>query len=104
MDGFTDFAFRHIAKEIFAKYGEQDKYDFVLWTEFMNADGYLINPPGVIRHLLTDSSQTPGILQIFGGNSATLISAFGELEQKYGQVFTGIELNLGCPARNVVNT
>jgi hypothetical protein len=32
-------------KEIFDKYGEKEKYELVLWTEFMNADGYIINPP-----------------------------------------------------------
>ncbi len=65
MDGFTDCAFRQIAKEIFQKYGEQDKYEFVLRTEFMNADGYLINPTGVIKHLLSTKEQAPVIAQIF---------------------------------------
>lgn len=65
MDGFTDCAFRQIVKEIFDKYGEKDKYELMLWTEFMNADGYIINPPGVIKHLLTDKSQSPVIAQIF---------------------------------------
>jgi len=44
MDGFTDCAFRQIVKEIFDKYGEKDSYELLLWTEFMNADGYCINP------------------------------------------------------------
>lgn len=44
MDGFTDYAFRQITKEIFQKYGEKERYDFYLRTEFMNANGYLINP------------------------------------------------------------
>lgn len=65
MDGFTDCAFRQIVKEIFDKYGEKDKYELVLWTEFMNADGYIINPPGVIKHLLTDNYQSSVIAQIF---------------------------------------
>jgi len=65
MDGFTDCAFRQITKEIFAKYGEHDKYELMLWTEFMNADGYIINPLGVIKHLMTTQEQTPVIAQIF---------------------------------------
>jgi len=47
------------------KYGEKEKYDFVLWTEFMNADGYIINPPGVAKHLMTTNEQVPVIAQVF---------------------------------------
>jgi tRNA-dihydrouridine synthase len=65
MDGFTDCAFRQITKEIFDQYGEKDKYELFLWTEFMNADGYIINPLGVVKHLLTDKDQIPVIAQIF---------------------------------------
>ena len=65
MDGFTDCAFRQITKEIFEKYGEKNTYELLLWTEFMNADGYIINPTGVIKHLLTDNSQSSVIAQIF---------------------------------------
>jgi hypothetical protein len=31
-------------KEIFDEYGEKDRYELILRTEFMNADGYVINP------------------------------------------------------------
>lgn len=65
MDGFTDCAFRQITKEIFEQYGEKNTYTLQLWTEFMNADGYIINPLGVVKHLLTDTQQTPVIAQIF---------------------------------------
>jgi tRNA-dihydrouridine synthase len=65
MDGFTDCAFRQIVKEIFDVYGDKKTYELMLWTEFMNADGYIINPPGVIKHLLTDIDQSPVIAQIF---------------------------------------
>lgn len=64
MDGYTDCAFRQIVKEIFDKYGEKT-YELFLWTEFMNADGYVINPIGVAKHLLTDKDQKNVIMQIF---------------------------------------
>lgn len=126
MDGFTDCAFRQIVKEIFDEYGEKDTYELVLWTEFMNADGYIINPPGVIKHLLTDKNQDKVIAQIFWGNEEMLTKCFSDIEKKYflnveGRMqnaeknselwtlnsefsFAGIELNMGCPARNVMNT
>lgn len=65
MDGFTDCAFRQITKEIFEQYGEKDRYELHLRTEFMNADGYIINPLGVVKHLLTSKEQEPVIAQIF---------------------------------------
>lgn len=65
MDGFTDCAFRQITKEIFDHYGDKEQYQLQLWTEFMNADGYIINPLGVIKHLLTSKEQAPVIAQIF---------------------------------------
>ncbi|HMS91398.1 MAG TPA: tRNA-dihydrouridine synthase [Candidatus Absconditabacterales bacterium] len=104
MDGFTDCAFRQITKEIFEQYGEKEKYELVLWTEFMNADGYIINPLGVVKHLLTDKDQTPVIAQIFGANEDMLVQCFADIEKKYEKAFSGIELNMGCPARNVMNT
>ncbi len=115
MDGFTDCAFRQIVKEIFEKYWEKDKYELLLWTEFMNADGYIINPPGVIKHLLTSKEQSPVIAQIFWGNEDMLLKCFSDIQTKYFNNwklkienwkfnFAGIELNMGCPARNVMNT
>lgn len=65
MDGFTDCAFRQITKEIFEQYGEKNRYELQLRTEFMNADGYIINPLGVVKHLLTSEEQEPVIAQIF---------------------------------------
>ena len=87
MDGYTDCAFRQITKEIFLKYGEKDKYDFYLWTEFMNADGYIINPAGLVKHLMTTMEQAPIIAQIFGGNEEMLMKCFDSIQKKYGKIF-----------------
>ena len=127
MDGFTDCAFRQIVKEIFEQYWKKENYELLLWTEFMNADGYCINPTWVIRHLLTDTFQSPVIAQIFWGNEDMLVKCFTDIQTKYWKMerwndgimeiwkngkmeknwkfsFAGIELNIGCPARNVMNT
>ena len=138
MDGFTDYAFRQITKEVFEKYGDKKKYEFMLRTEFMNANGYLINPVGVVKHLLANKEQNPLIAQIFGNEKESLVQCFVEVEQKYGpsvecivqsaevkvkntkqninsklytinsklspwqNIFTWLELNLGCPAKTVI--
>lgn len=102
MDGFTDYAFRQITKEIFQKYGEKKKYEFMLRTEFMNANGYLINPVGVVKHLLSNKEQAPLIAQIFGNEKKTLVESFVEIEKKYADCFQWLELNLWCPAKTVI--
>lgn len=102
MDGFTDYAFRQITKEIFEKYGDKKKYQFMLRTEFMNANGYLINPVGVVKHLLSNKEQAPLIAQIFGNEKKTLVEWFIDVEKKYADYFQWLELNLWCPAKTVI--
>jgi hypothetical protein len=50
----------------------------------MNANGYLINPVGVVKHLLANKEQAPLIAQIFGNEKESLVQCFVEVEQKYG--------------------
>lgn len=102
MDGFTDYAFRQITKEIFEKYWDKKKYIFMLRTEFMNANGYLIHPVGVVKHLLWNKKQAPLIAQIFGNKKESLVKSFVEIEQKYADYFQWLELNLWCPAKTVI--
>lgn len=104
MDGFTDAACRCIAQEIRDQYWQKDQYDFFLWTEFMTADGFIRNPEGVIHHLETTPNQKNLIVQIFGGNQETLIETAKILNKKYKNRFRGIELNMGCPANNVMKS
>ena len=91
MDGITTCPTRMITKEIFEKKGK--KCDcFQVWTEFMNIDGFLINPQKVCKHLLTNEGEKP-ILQIFGGNEDTLLQGIREIDQLFPSFFSGIELN-----------
>ncbi|MDR0282889.1 MAG: tRNA-dihydrouridine synthase family protein [Candidatus Peribacteria bacterium] len=100
MDGITTYATRKITQEIFEQYGKKSD-SLQLWTEFMNVDGFLINPRKVIKHLLTDVTQKP-IAQIYGGNPDTLLEAAKIIQTNYGEVFSGIELNTGCPSTTVM--
>ena len=102
MDWFTDCACREITKNIRDKYWDKTKYDFFLRTEFMNADWYVINPNWVMKHILTTKNQTPLIAQIFWWNEDKLLECFKQLEEKYSDYFYWLELNLGCPAKNVM--
>jgi hypothetical protein len=53
----------------------------------MNANGYLVNPVGVIKHLLANKEQAPLIAQIFGNEKETLVKSFVEIEEKYADYF-----------------
>lgn len=104
MDGFTDAACRSIAQDIRNEYWDKNQYNFFLWTEFMTADGFFRNPEGVVHHLKTTPNQKNLIAQIFGGNEETLLYTAKKLNQDYKDRFIGIELNMGCPANNVMKS
>jgi tRNA-dihydrouridine synthase len=86
MDGITLCATRLLTKEIFGQYGTTDD-TLQLWTEFMNVDGFLINPNKVVKHLQTTPHQQP-VAQIYGGNEKTLIEAAVKIDREYGMLFS----------------
>ena len=91
MDGITDIAYRLICQDIFAQYGNTND-TLMMRTEFMSADGYHHNPPGVVKHILQADTEPETIAQIFGGNPETLLECAIDIQEKYN--FGGIELNM----------
>jgi len=93
MDGVTDSAFRQIVK----KYGDPD----IMFTEFEHVSAILNSPNKVLKTLYYDEIERPIIAQIYGNNLdqfyyvSKLVCALG---------FDGIDINMGCPAKNVVNS
>jgi len=88
----TDAAFR----AVIAKYGKPD----VFWTEFVSAEG--MNSEGrerLMHHLLFDKSEKPIVAQIFGSHPEAFAPT-AELIEKLG--FDGIDINMGCPDKNIV--
>lgn len=100
MDWITNCATRLITKNIFEKYWKKED-SLALRTEFMNVDGFLINPHQVIKHALTTDWQKP-ILQIYWWKEETLIQATEKIQNKYSDLFSWIELNTGCPSNTVM--
>ena len=100
MDWITNCAMRLITKNIFEKYWNKED-SLNLRTEFMNVDGFLINPYQVIKHALTTKWQKP-ILQIYWWKEETLIKATEKIQNEYADLFSGIELNTGCPSNTVM--
>lgn len=91
MANVTDAAFRRII----AKYGKPD----VTWTEFVSCDGLM--SPGQ-KKLLVDfmytEAERPIVAQIFGSKPENFYKT-ALLIQELG--FDGIDINMGCPDKNV---
>lgn len=100
MDWVTDYPYRMIVEKIFRQYNKKN----TLWTrtEFMSADGYMLNPSRLIKHLITDQTEGHLIAQIYWGNIDTLIKTAEDIEKKY-LGFSGIELNIWCPSPKVLS-
>jgi nifR3 family TIM-barrel protein len=94
MEQVTDAAYRYII----AKYGKPD----LMYTEFTSADGLCsVGRPRLAPDLWYDESQRPIFCQLFGRRPETLRQA---AEFVAGLGFNGIDINMGCPEKNVVRS
>ena len=91
MANVTDAAFR----PLIAKYGKPD----VMWTEFVSCDG-LVSPGknALLIDLQYSESERPIVAQFFGSKPENFYKC-ALLAQELG--FDGIDINMGCPDRNV---
>lgn len=91
MSGVTDEPFR----QMFFKYGQPD----VFWTEFVSVDGLFSKGKDYCLKILKfDPAERPIVAQIFGADPAQFEKA-AELIEKLG--FDGIDINMGCPDRDI---
>lgn len=93
MDGVTDQPFRYIQK----KYGNPD----VIYTEFTSVEGVCHGATRLLKDFLFDETQRPILAQVYGTTpdffyqTAVLLCELG---------FDGIDINMGCPAKNVAHS
>lgn len=93
MDGVTDHPFRHIQK----KYGNPA----LVYTEFTSVEGVCHGATRLLTDFMFDETQRPIVAQIYGSTpayfrqTATLLCELG---------FDGIDINMGCPAKNVAHS
>lgn len=93
MDGVTDQPYRHLQK----KYGNP----MLMYTEFTNVEGLFMSNGQLLRDLLYDETQRPIIGQIFGKTPSFFYQA-AILLCELG--FDGIDINMGCPSKNVASS
>lgn len=92
MDGITDPAFRALIDTV----GHPD----ILYTEFVSADGLCRNPR-LLRTFVTHTTKTPIVGQLFGKDPGAMAEAAQILVEQTS--VSGIDINMGCPARRVAH-
>ncbi len=92
MDGVTDAAFRFIT----AKYGKPD----LTITEFTSVEGICAGALRPLQAFQYDDSERPVIAQIFGSTPECFYKAAFVITELG---FDGIDINMGCPAKNVAS-
>ena len=90
MDGVTDASFRWIA----AKHGGPD----ITVTEFVNVDAAIHAPQTLIRDFTYSEIERPIIAQVYG-HTPHLFYQAAHVVCELG--FDGLDINMGCPAKNV---
>jgi len=92
MDGVTDPSFRFIS----AKYGRPD----VLFTEFTNVEGICLSPKVLLDDLIYQDLERPVVAQVYGYSPESFYKV-AHIVCELG--FDGLDINMGCPAKNVAS-
>ncbi len=93
MEGYSDSPFRQTCKLV--------NPSLVTYTEFTSADGIQFGGSKLRAKLQFAVSEQPIIAQIFGKKVETFVNAAKFCED---MGFTGIDINMGCPAKKVVKS
>lgn len=91
MDGITDFPMREIQVKI-AK-------PSVIYTEFVSAEGLIRKEKVFLPKLKFSSQEKPIVAQIFGFSEESFFNAVKIIAKLN---FDGIDINMGCPAKNIL--
>ena len=91
MDGITDEPMRQIQVGV-------AKPDLI-YTEFVSAEGLVREPQYFVKTLQYKKNEQPIVAQLFGNKPEMFAQALPSLV-KMG--FAGVDINMGCPAKNVL--
>lgn len=93
MDGYTDSPYRQVVKKIAP--------NTVVFSEFFSADGLVHSKELQKKALSHDPSEYPLVIQIFW-KDPNMFREAAKIIESYG--ITGIDINMGCPAKKVVKS
>lgn len=91
MEGYTDSAFRQIVKRYVP--------EVVCYTEFASVNALKYKNPRSFKKISFSKVENPLIIQLFGNKPDHFIGVLPHIE-KMG--FSGIDINMGCPAKKVI--
>ena len=105
MDWITNNAYRMICQKVWdnPKNEYKEHYDFYRFTEFMSVEWYVRHPERLSKHLLTTTNSTLTVAQIYGWNHDNLLQSAIDIDNKYSDSFSGIELNIWCPSPKIMS-
>lgn len=93
MEDVTDFVFREVVATLLPR-------PHVLFTEFTSSDGVAsVGFERVATKLRFSENQRPIVAQLWGNNPEKMFEA-ARIVQELG--FDGLDINMGCPERNLV--
>jgi len=93
MDGYTDQAFRLLIRAIEPR--------AVVFTEFLSADGIAYGAKPILEALKLKKQESPLVVQIFGKDPDILAKAALYVQNAGADA---VDVNMGCPAKKVVNS
>jgi nifR3 family TIM-barrel protein len=91
MAGFTDIGFRHLCRS----YGAGLTY-----TEMVSMKGLKYNNARTVKMLITDETEKPSAVQIFGSDPAVMAEMCAS---EHISAFDIVDINMGCPVPKIVN-
>ena len=91
MDGVTDEPMRQIQCSIVKP--------SVLYTEFVSVEGFARKPEAFQKTLFFQENERPIIVQLFGYTPELFYEAISQMKEMN---FDGIDINMGCPAKSVL--
>ena len=94
MAGITDSAFRQICKSFGAD---------LVYTEMVSADGLAYGSKKTFELMKFNKKEKPIILQLFGKKPENFSKAISNKQSAVNN-FDGIDVNMGCPSKKVVNS
>lgn len=91
MDGVTDEPMRQVQCSIVKP--------SVLYTEFVSVEGFARKPEAFQKTLFFQENERPIIVQLFGYTPELFYEAISQMKEMN---FDGIDINMGCPAKSVL--